>query len=270
MFTKDKEIEIIDKYNSGMSINKIAKEYDLDWHKIEKILIKNNVKIKRQYKINESYFNDINTPNKAYIMGWLYSDGANTSKYEKGHYCISITLQFQDLHILEDIKNEIGSETPIMIYETNVYGVIRKYCRLNICNKHMVLTLDKLGVVPNKTMKIKFPEWLTENLYSHFIRGYFDGDGCITNFGRVQCNQLETTIIGTNDMCSSLLNIILKQCGIIMHLYNNGHKECNDNIKVLAVGGNLKCKKFLDYIYQDAELKLNRKYNKYIDWYYNK
>lgn len=39
----NKEKEIIDKYNNGISINKLSKEYKLNWRKIEKILIQNNV-----------------------------------------------------------------------------------------------------------------------------------------------------------------------------------------------------------------------------------
>ena len=103
----NKEKEIIDKYNNGISINKLSKEYKLNWRKIEKILIQNNVEIRRQYKINENYFDEIDTPNKAYILGLLYFDGSNTSNYENKRYCITITLKQDDCKILEDIKNEI-------------------------------------------------------------------------------------------------------------------------------------------------------------------
>lgn len=260
----NKENEIIDKYNSGLSINKLSKEYGLSWRCIERILINNNVSLRKRYKINENYFDKIDTPNKAYILGFLYADGGNTSNYDKKRYCVTITLKQSDVQILNDIKNEIGYESPIKLREYN-NGPIATF---DICNKHIVLKLHELGVVPNKTLTLQFPEWLDKNLYSHFIRGYFDGDGCITYRMRKVASQLQTTIISTDNMCNSIVNILSNECGINAHVYDVGHKDCHKNIKTLSVYGNIQCKKFLDYIYQNADLKLERKYKRYIDWYY--
>lgn len=262
---QNQEIEIIDKYNNGVSINKLSKEYDLDWHWIERMLIRNNVTLRKRYKINENYFDQIDTPNKAYILGFLYADGGNTSNYDNKRYCITITLKQSDVQILNDIKSEIGYEAPIKFREYD-NGPIATF---DICNKHIVLRLHELGVIPNKTLTLQFPKWLEKNLYSHFIRGYFDGDGCITYRIRKAASQLQTTIISTENMCNSIIDIIFNECNINAHIYDVGHELCNDIIKTLSIYGNIQCKKFLDYIYRDADLKLERKYKRYIDWYYN-
>lgn len=266
MITKDKEFEIIDKYNNGMSINQIVKEYGLSWHKIEKMLLNNNVQLRRRYRINEHYFDEINTPNKAYILGLLYADGGNTSNYDKNRYCVTITLKHDDCKILENIRDEIGYDAPIKFREYDSTG---KIATLDICNKHMVLTLHNLGIIPNKTFSLRFPEWLDEELYSHFIRGYMDGDGCITFRDRKVAPQLSCTITSTLDMCTNISLIINNMCNIKSHIYNVGHTKCNSRIKTLIISGNLQCKRFLDYIYQDANFKLERKYKRYIDWYNN-
>ena len=266
MITKEKEIEIIDKYINGTSINKLSKEYELDWHWIERMLIRNNVAIKRQYKINETYFDKIDTPNKAYILGFLYADGGNTSNYERKRYCITVTLQETDAQIVYDIKNEIGYEAPIKFREYN--GC--KTATLDICNKHMVLRLHELGVIPNKTLTLKFPVWLNEDLCSHFIRGYFDGDGCITHNSKKVSPQISTSIVSTEDMCCAIASIVAEKCCANTHVYNVGHDVCNKLIKTFMLVGNIQCKRFLDYIYQNSDLKLQRKYQKYIDWYSKK
>jgi hypothetical protein len=263
MITKEKEIEIIGKYNNCISINKLSKEYNLDWHWIERMLIRNNVLIRRQYKINENYFNNIDTPNKAYILGFLYADGGNTSNYDKKRYCITITLQENDSQILYDIKNEIGYDGPIKIREYD--GC--KRATLDICNKNIVLKLHEYGIVPNKTLALKFPEWLDKKLYPHFIRGYFDGDGCLTSNNRKVSPQLSVSIVSTIDMCQTIVNIVSDQCYVNAHIYDVGHDRCNKNIKTFMLSGNLQCKRFLDYIYQNSDLKLQRKYEKYVDWY---
>lgn len=266
MITKEEETEIIDKYISGISINKLSKEYKLDWHWIERMLIRNNVVIKRQYKINENYFDNIDTPNKAYILGFLYADGGNTSNYNKKRYCITITLQEADNQILYDIKKEIGYDAPIKFREYN--GC--KTATLDICNKHMVQKLHEFGVIPNKTLTLKFPEWLNEELYPHFIRGYFDGDGCITHNNRTVSPQITTSIVSTENMCKFIAKIIAEKCNVNTHVYDVGHEKCNKVIKTFMISGNTQCKRFLDYIYQNSDLKLQRKYKKYIDWFNKK
>jgi hypothetical protein len=258
-----KETEIIDKYINGISINKLSKEYGLDWHWIDRMLIRNSVEIKRQYKINDTYFDEIDTPNKAYILGFLYADGGNTSNYIKKRYCITITLQESDSQILYDIKNEIGYEAPIKFRE---YGGC-KTATLDICNKHIVLKLHELGVIPNKTLTLKFPEWLQEELYPHFIRGYFDGDGCITHNSRRVAPQISASIVSTENMCNAIANIVAEKCNANTHVYYVGHEICNKTIKTFMIVGNMQCKRFLDYIYQNSDLKLKRKYQKYIDWF---
>ena len=264
MIIKEKEIEIIDKYNSGASINALSKNYNLDWHWIERMLIRNGVALRRQYKINESYFDKIDSPNKAYILGFLYADGSNTSNYDKNRYCITIVLKESDSQILYDIKKEISYEAPIKFREYNGCKTVT----LDICNKHMVLKLHEYGVIPNKTLILKFPEWLDEKLYPHFIRGYFDGDGCITQNSRNISPQLSASIVGTCDMCAAIACIVAEKCVVNTHVYDVGHKECSKLIKTFMLVGNLQCKRFFNYIYQDSDLKLKRKYKRYIDWYY--
>jgi hypothetical protein len=96
-----------------------------------------------------------------------------------------------------------------------------------------------------------------------------DGDGCITFRDRMVSPQLSCSITSTLDMCNHISSIINNACDIDSHIYSVGHAECDTRIKTLVISGNLQCKRFLDYIYQDADLKLERKYRRYIDWYYN-
>lgn len=49
---------------------------------------------------------------------------------------------------------------------------------LAMASKHMCESLEKWGLTQNKTFTITFPDFLKEDLISHFVRGYFDGDGC--------------------------------------------------------------------------------------------
>lgn len=49
---------------------------------------------------------------------------------------------------------------------------------LTLASKYMCNTVEKWGLTQAKTFTINFPDFLPEELIPHFIRGYFDGDGC--------------------------------------------------------------------------------------------
>ena len=58
-------------------------------------------------------------------------------------------------------------------------------CRWNISNKHLWNSLNTLGCTPRKSLTLQFPDiniFSSPELVKHFIRGYFDGDGCLSYY----------------------------------------------------------------------------------------
>ena len=64
-----------------------------------------------------------------------------------------------------------------------------KRCRWGVTNKHLHTNLSILGCTPRKSLILQFPkdsifkeskQYSKKELIRHFIRGYFDGDGCIS------------------------------------------------------------------------------------------
>jgi DNA invertase Pin-like site-specific DNA recombinase len=98
---------IIKEYSEGISSEIIADNMDIDGTTVCRILKRNNIKLrpatanKRQYKINEDYFEKIDTEEKAYFLGFLYADGHITSGKGKS---ITLSLQKADIHILETLS----------------------------------------------------------------------------------------------------------------------------------------------------------------------
>lgn len=60
-------------------------------------------------------------------------------------------------------------------------GILCERCRWSIVNKHLWNTLNNLGCTPQKSLTLKFPN-IGSELFISFIRGYFDGDGCLTYY----------------------------------------------------------------------------------------
>lgn len=103
--TKELYAQIIREYIEGNSITFLAKKYNLSQSTISDILKKEKIEIKppssyyTKWHIDEKYFDVIDTPDKAYIIGLLYADGYNNMSSHR----VSLSLQETDKkHIRKD------------------------------------------------------------------------------------------------------------------------------------------------------------------------
>ena len=138
-----------------------------------------------RYKFDKVFFKKW-TPEMAYILGFLYADGdiEDVRKSSRTQY---ITFGSKDKEILESIRFAMGSEHNInrrahhkFISPSGKIYECADFYRLRIGSKNMFADLLELGLTPRKSLTIKFPNNIPNDCFSHFIRGYFDGDGCIT------------------------------------------------------------------------------------------
>lgn len=223
--------------------------------------MKNN-KFAQKYQINENYFNKIDTEDKAYFLGLLYADGYNNEE----KYCISINLQELDKDILEKFKISIESNRPLsyIIYKNKKYDNCNRQnqFKLNISNKKLSKQLSRLGCVQRKSLILKFPtkKQVPNKYLKDFIRGYFDGDGGFSlYYDKNNWRKMTAEIISSEYFCYSLKDFLTKKLNI--GIWINKSKKA----KTLKISGTNQVMKFLDWIYKDSKVYLNRKYNKYKD-----
>lgn len=182
ILTLEQEHDIIYKYDIlGISKNKLKNEYGVSEGTIKRALVRNGVRIRTIQETNVSKFNidhkmfNINnqTPNSAYILGLLASDGY-VSKVDNGVY---IELQQSDRQILEDVNIALNNERPIKDY-TRENGY--KNSKLYFFSREIKQDLALYNIVPNKTyLELDFLQNIDEELFPHFLRGFFDGDGSV-------------------------------------------------------------------------------------------
>lgn len=241
--------QIINLYNNNQSSSKIKKIYNISEGSILKILRDNNIKIrdwshcKRRYKINENYFNNIDIPEKAYWLGLLYADGCNN---EKRNY-VALTLKEEDKYILEQLKNDLKSEQPIInIYNKKFH---KYYCNLTIKNENISSKLKNKGIIQNKTFISNFPEWLDENLLPDFIRGLFDGDGCISISHKYSYLYFTVHLINGNyNFMKVLENILYTKCDM-----TNKNIYAHSNIFRINYSKMKDVYKFYKFIYYNSK-----------------
>ena len=198
-------------------------------------------------------FEIIDTEEKAYWLGFLYADGSVSSTDNR----IELGLAEKDLNHIEKFKEFIGVPNKISYRpQTKSY----RYSFKSIpCKEDLI----KQGCVPKKSLILKFPteQQVPNYLIKHFIRGYFDGDGWFSNTS--SCFQVG--IIGTEDFIKGFLNII--------EIQNKNNKiftvHREDGAKRYVFGGLNDVTNFLNWIYKDATIYLDRKYNHYLDFINN-
>lgn len=122
------------------------------------------------------------TPEMAYVLGYLFADGS-MYKSARGSY---INVTSIDKSTIEKIKSLLKSEHTIrevkpkivhFNHQSKNYKTKTAYT-LRIGNRALYEDLLRLGMYPNKSLTIGFPDVPTKAL-PHFVRGYFDGDGCV-------------------------------------------------------------------------------------------
>jgi intein/homing endonuclease len=263
IFTDEDNNNIIKFYIDGEPINKLCKKFGCRSQKIKQILQSNNVELRtieeshRKYAINENFFDVIDTEDKAYFLGFLYADGCN---HQKSNY-VSLSLKNIDKEILLKLAKLIFKDN----YQDRIIDRDRSSegkgleSILSISSKHMCQQLDKLGCMQAKTFKLTYPEWIPNNLHSHFIRGYFDGDGSIY-VNTIKGRGSSVKVTSTLNFVTGIKNIISKEIEINCSIYEHSKSKVYD----FNTSGDRQVKKFLDWIYKEANIFLKRKHDQYL------
>lgn len=205
----------------------------------------------QKFSVDEKYFDVIDTPNKAYLLGLLYADG-NLCE----NNTLRISLQISDKSILEKMRSELKSTHPLKYIPYNSKNPNwSDQCCLSITNKQIHDSLISKGIVPAKSLILEFPSFLSKELYPHFIRGYFDGDGYISKNKK----EKRLSIIGTEMFLERVKEITKNELDIHCSI-SVCHKKYNSTTRSLGIAGGKQVKKFLDWMYKNSDLYIERKH----------
>lgn len=235
---------IVKLYEDGKSTTDISALACISVRQVRNILHQENVTFrprgswKRQYTVNEHYFKTW-SPNMAYILGFIAADGVISKTLQ----CISFSQK--EPSILEYIRDELQSDQPLHQNErTGVY-------LLNIHSKTMKEDLMTLhGITPNKSTTITLP-YVPAHLLSHFIRGYFDGDGNVTYPKYV------VSFVGGSEAFMLGIKAVLEAHGFQPDFVDKGRYFR------LYIVGRRNIRLFANWIYKDKTLYLSRKFDEF-------
>lgn len=247
------EIEqyVIKLYNSNFKVTEIATKYGIHRSTVQRILLRNGIKLRKRTPdlfYNTEFFNQY-TPESCYWAGFIAADGYVRSDRN----CVAVHLSVADyehLGKLAFVTGFIGSPK-----------INKKSCVLSFNGKWYVEALERnFGIKPRKTFDISISNNIPKELQGHFIRGYFDGDGCITK----SAGYIHVGITsGSNEMLEQIKDFFYDN-GVVLRT-NTG----KPNIQKASQAINYGCTnaiKALDLLYKDSvpATRLDRKYQLYL------
>ncbi len=252
---------IISDYINGFSFEDIEVKYKRSFYRIKKIFEENNVEIRpcKFHEVDENYFNEIDSHQKAYFLGLIMADGSVRWNRPKNKLSVlKIGLQKPDGYILQEFIKDIKYTGGVKYVERNEPGK-QSSAIVQITNIEFTNKLWKFGVYPNKSMSHPFFKNVPEEYISSAILGYFDGDGSVSYSEKIR--KLTTSFIGSQEFIEELRKVLLEN-GIKCNIRDRITK---DNIKMREVrtSGNNQSINLYNYMYKNIIPHLSRKSDKF-------
>lgn len=264
VYTEEEIKTCIELRKSGLSLAKIARKMKTDDKKLRKILVDAGFEIGgsflRRTELTINYFEKIDTPEKAYWLGYIAADGC----VHRHGWKVSIISK--DADILPKFQKAIGATSPVRYREIFDKRTNKTYSShsIQICSKQFADFVRSQGIDGDKSSNFKFPTHLDKNLWVHFIRGMFDGDGGLMIRFDAKNTLYKTTkinIVSTLDGAIFLRDFTKNELGFTVQKLRSVPEQgihyfemTKDSIK------------FLEWIYSCSKdhMRLNRKYEKYL------
>lgn len=257
---------IIAEYEARVSIKEIAAKWGHSQDNVKKRLIEWGVDMRsqsvanRQYALDETVFERIDSHEKAYWLGFIYADGNVYLNQALSKYVFQVALSPVDREHMERLRIFMKTDAPLHCDRGNP--------RLAINSIKITNDLQRLGVTPRKSCTLTFPssDQVPHEFTPSFILGYFDGDGSINADAR----KWHWRIIGTDAFNTSVQSDMIVAIGLSHTKLARENRCAEGRLSYLQYSGtmtpsskNPQAKHHLprlySYLYQSSPIWLPRK-----------
>jgi dCMP deaminase len=249
--TCERNKKIVDLFHDEqMSTIDIANLFNVSQIRVQQILRSANIKLHhRIYKLNESII-EKNSCEKFYILGLFAADGYVSPKGKVPF--VELTLNEADRILLEDIKKIFGSDKPLYLGKDGCL-------KLNLYSKRIHDVMESYGICNKKSLNLKLQKSVPQDYILDFLRGYFDGNGCITGS---KSADITLGFTASKEFSKQLVDLY-RQIGFNVNCYEITFKK-NPLFVVKKCGQ--KGLKILANMYARHNLFMPRKYIKFLSF----
>ena len=206
----------------------------------------------RKYSCNDSYFENIDTPDKAYWMGFIAADGCLTGTDNRKLLVISLG-KLDEKHLEKFLE---AIESNHIVYQFRKVN----QCGITVNSPKMYSDLLSHGITPRKSKTLKYPTGLPTEFNRDFIRGYFDGDGSFTT-RMVSLIPRFSLYSGSKPVLESVLKVLDDDLSFSFPYKVTKNR---DNYTI-DIGAKKNVMKIYNYFYNDRNTYLTRKKDKIIN-----
>lgn len=234
------------------------------------------VKTSGKNKFNEHYFDVIDDEHKAYWLGFIWCDGylCMRDRCHNGNlsYEFKLSLKESDAHHLEKFNRDLEGSYGVKFYKFHSSFGDSTEARLLICNKYFGEVLSqKYGLIPHRTDCTKIIQAVPRDLLKHFIRGILDADGAFCQYKIKESgyivNKYSLHFGGHEEILRHTERYFI-ECGLVNNLTRSlrqRHEGKDGSYRALIFSGRHNVTDILNFLYKDATIYLDRKYEKYLD-----
>ena len=221
-------------------------------------------------RIRDSFFDNIKTEIQAYLLGFHCADGCVDNRRNT----FRIQLQEADSEIVYMFKDFVAPDSRLFTFEprtgfdkrSNKTYIKGKMFGIDIYCKKLNSGLEKWGFGQNKTYNELHLPNIDKSLIRHFIRGYFDGDGCISWFVRKLDKKHRFPNINAQVIFTSKTKTLFEEIINYLNDYNITHCSIFNykqrNCYMLCISKS-ELPKLFHLLYDDSNFYLKRKYDKF-------
>lgn len=217
--------------------------------------------INRKYSVNAEYFSDINTQEKAYWLGFIWADGSinKTAPRCSGPNRFTLAqVETEANHLQAFIEAIECNYTPVLTDRNRTPG--KRVLVLHINSRPFCMALENLGY-GTKEHRTDIPPMSYELLH-HFIRGYFDGDGCLSIYKQGSARRQEWSLTGNEKLLVQIQNILNQETSVSKNVALKRYKRTTKAVG-LRYGRRSDIPALYDYMYDGATVYMKSKHQKF-------
>lgn len=201
--------------------------------------------------VDEHYFDEVNTPTKAYFLGFIMADG-NIYKYKSNDKIqFSLKIKSTDIDILYKLADEIQFNKEKITTRTRLRKGTKTYSsEIKSYNKNFCNNLVKHGIIPCKSGHESIPYTIPNEYKKDFIRGYIDGDGWVL---------INSNCIGVCSESKEVIEDIVDYLSGIVEITTAIRKD--KTVYSFRITRQNSVAKVCDHLYYEGCISLDRKYN---------
>lgn len=193
-----KALDVLSKYKELNSIIETAKHFNVSYETVRNVLRNNGIVSNKKKPVYSNtlivdFFKNIDTESKAYFLGLIKADGYIDHQRNR----FALRLQERDVEILHRFCDALNLPQSRLNKIVRTSQSIHHSENRSDCYELAITHTEFVSYFKD----VKFEsilEKIPEHLVYHFIRGYFDGDGCIS-YKEIKKLKFQMNIMGSPD-----------------------------------------------------------------------